>query len=70
VVLYSYAALPPHSLDLSQRDEILPGNALDDQAPALVFSPQSTSSHRAIGESKRGGYIQAQRRVCSDIVDP
>jgi hypothetical protein len=60
----------PHSLNISEGGVILPGDALDDQASALVFSPQSTGGHRVIGKSKRSSYVQAQRGVWPDGVNP
>jgi hypothetical protein len=35
-----------------------------------MFSPQSTGCHRAVRVGKSGGYIQPERRIGTDGVDP
>jgi len=54
---------------MSQGCIILPGSALDDQAPPFVFSPQSTGRHRAVWVSKGCGHIKPKWRLRMDRID-
>jgi hypothetical protein len=51
------AAFFPHVLDVTQRREILVGDALNDETTALRFPFQPTRRHAAVGKRNFSGTL-------------